>query len=136
MIKDNLTAYIDGESNKKPLWLMRQAGRYLPEYKKIRKEAGDFLSLCYNPEYAKIVTLQPIERFDFDAAILFSDILVIPHALGQELWFEENEGPKLNNKQLYDIIEKGFDIASFDKALEPVYDAISLIRKNLSKEKH
>ena len=78
-----------------PLWLMRQAGRYLPEYKKIRKEAGSFLNLCYNPELAKEVTLQPIKRFNFDAAILFSDILVIPNALGVDVTFVEGDGPVL-----------------------------------------
>ncbi|MEZ5773439.1 MAG: uroporphyrinogen decarboxylase [Hyphomicrobiaceae bacterium] len=78
-----------------PIWLMRQAGRYLPEYRETRARAGSFLDLCYNPELAAEVTLQPIRRFGFDAAILFSDILVVPHALGQKLWFEEGEGPRL-----------------------------------------
>jgi uroporphyrinogen decarboxylase len=80
---------------KPPLWLMRQAGRYLPEYRELRAKAGGFLDLCYNPEWAAEVTLQPIRRFGFDAAILFSDILVIPHALGQKLWFAQGEGPRL-----------------------------------------
>jgi uroporphyrinogen decarboxylase len=78
-----------------PVWLMRQAGRYLPEYRELRAKAGSFLSLCYNPEWAAEVTLQPIRRFGFDAAILFSDILVAPQALGQKLWFAEGEGPRL-----------------------------------------
>jgi len=78
-----------------PIWLMRQAGRYLPEYREVRAKAGSFLALCYNPELAAEVTLQPIRRFGFDAAILFSDILVVPQALGQKLWFVEGEGPRL-----------------------------------------
>jgi hypothetical protein len=79
-----------------PVWLMRQAGRYLPEYKATRAEAGDFLSLCYNSELAAEVTLQPIRRYGFDAAILFADILLIPDALGADLWFVTGEGPRLS----------------------------------------
>ena len=78
-----------------PIWLMRQAGRYLPEYRATREQAGGFLDLCYSPELAEQVTLQPIARYGFDAAILFADILLIPQALGQELWFETGEGPRL-----------------------------------------
>ena len=76
-----------------PIWIMRQAGRYLPEYRETRAKAGSFLDLCYSPELAAEVTLQPIRRFDFDAAILFSDILVVPDALGQKVSFVEGEGP-------------------------------------------
>ena len=79
-----------------PLWMMRQAGRYLDEYRKVREQAGSFLKLCYNPELACEVTLQPIRRFGFDASILFADILVVPDALGQEVRFETGEGPRLN----------------------------------------
>src|SRR5690349_879164 len=75
---------------------MRQAGRYLPEYLELRARAGSFLDLCFDPELATAVTLQPIERFDLDAAILFSDILVIPKALGRDLWFAQGEGPRLD----------------------------------------
>lgn len=78
-----------------PLWLMRQAGRYLPEYRALRETKGGFLDLCYDPESAAEVTMQPIRRFGFDGAILFSDILIVPHALGQDLWFEAGEGPRL-----------------------------------------
>lgn len=87
---------LDGEMlDPPPLWLMRQAGRYLPEYRALRADKGGFLDLCYDPLAAAEITLQPIRRFGFDAAILFSDILVIPHALGQNLWFEVGEGPRL-----------------------------------------
>ncbi len=79
-----------------PVWLMRQAGRYLPEYRALREQKGSFLNLCYDPEAAAEITLQPIRRFGFDAAILFSDILIVPHAIGQQLRFVENEGPNLS----------------------------------------
>ncbi len=79
-----------------PIWLMRQAGRYLPEYRALRKKADGFLDLCFDPERAAEITLQPIRRFGFDAAILFSDILVVPHALGQRVTFAEGEGPRLD----------------------------------------
>ena len=78
-----------------PIWLMRQAGRYLPEYKEVRKQAGNFLNLCYTSELACEVTLQPIRKYAFDASILFADILLIPDALGQKVWFVEGEGPRL-----------------------------------------
>src|SRR5262245_37971983 len=91
-----LIGALKGEAQKRPpIWLMRQAGRYLPEYREVRARAGSFLDLCYNPALATEVTLQPIRRFGFDAAILFSDILVVADALGQRLEFLEGEGPKL-----------------------------------------
>src|SRR5499425_2004670 len=83
-------------STRTPIWLMRQAGRYLPEYRELRTKAGSFLDLCLNPTLAAEVTLQPVRRFGFDAAILFSDILVVPYALGQKVTFEAGEGPRLS----------------------------------------
>jgi len=116
-----------------PIWLMRQAGRYLPEYKKVRASLGGFLDLCYTPEKACEVTLQPINRFDFDAAILFSDILIVPHALGQSVRFVEGEGPRLDPitsiAELPGLNKDGQ--AKFDKVCE----AVSLIRSRLAPDK-
>ena len=114
-----------------PIWMMRQAGRYLPEYKATRAKAGSFLDLCTNPELACEVTLQPLERFDFDAAILFSDILTIPDAMGLGLYFSEGEGPKFKNPvRTQRDIEK-LAIPDPTQELRYVVDAVSLIRKNL-----
>jgi len=110
-----------------PIWLMRQAGRYLPEYRALRAEAGSFLELCYDPRRATEATLQPIRRFGFDAAILFSDILVIPHALGQELTFAEGEGPRL--EPLQRVLP--FDPDAFGRHLGPVYEALAETRAKL-----
>ena len=114
-----------------PIWMMRQAGRYLPEYRAIRAQAGSFLDLCTNPELACEVTLQPLERFDFDAAILFSDILTIPDAMGLGLYFSEGEGPKFKQtiKTASDIDKLPIPDPYTD--LRYVVDAVSLIRKNL-----
>ena len=84
-----------------PVWLMRQAGRYLPEYREVRKQAGSFLDLCYNPTLTTEVTLQPLRRFDIDAAIIFSDILLVPYALGQTVNFKKDSGPILGEINLY-----------------------------------
>ncbi len=111
-----------------PLWLMRQAGRYLPEYRELRAEKGGFLELAYNSEAAAEITLQPIRRFGFDGAILFSDILVIPHALGQELWFESGEGPRLA-PPLVDGAWQGLEKAP--ARLDPIYDTVRLTRAAL-----
>jgi len=113
-----------------PIWLMRQAGRYLPEYRAIREKAGSFLDLCFNPQYAAEVTLQPIRRFGFDVAILFSDILVVPYALGQRVTFEDGEGPRLDALREPSALSRfGREI---DQArLEPVYDAIGRVKEAL-----
>jgi len=96
MESDYINALLKKEVTRTPVWVMRQAGRYLPEYRETRKKAGDFLSLCKSSELACEVTLQPLERFDLDAAILFSDILTIPDAMGLGLYFVEGEGPKFS----------------------------------------
>ena len=126
-----LLAVLDHEAQfPPPIWLMRQAGRYLPEYRALRAEAGSFLDLCYDPKRAAEVTLQPIRRFGFDAAILFSDILVIPHALGQPLTFAEGEGPRLEPLQRV----PHFDPVGFGKHLQPVYDALVETKAHLPGE--
>lgn len=114
-----------------PVWMMRQAGRYLPEYREIRAKAGSFLNLCTNPELACEVTLQPLERFDFDAAILFSDILTIPDAMGLGLYFSEGEGPKFTSPVRTASDVKKLPISDPYTDLRYVVDAVSLIRKNL-----
>ncbi|MCK5479130.1 MAG: uroporphyrinogen decarboxylase [Methylococcales bacterium] len=114
-----------------PVWMMRQAGRYLPEYREIRAKAGSFLNLCTNPELACEVTLQPLERFEFDAAILFSDILTIPDAMGLGLYFSEGEGPKFTSPIRTASDVKKLPISDPYTDLRYVVDAVSLIRKNL-----
>jgi uroporphyrinogen decarboxylase len=115
-----------------PVWLMRQAGRYLPEYRETRRKAGSFLDLCYTPELAAEITLQPIRRFGFDAAILFSDILVVPHALGRGLRFEEGRGPLLEPVTAGDI--ERLSAVGFHDHLRPVYETVAQVRENLSRE--
>ena len=113
-----------------PIWMMRQAGRYLPEYRELRAKAGSFLDLCFTPDYAAEVTLQPIRRFNFDAAIIFSDILVIPHALGRSVRFEVGEGPRLDPLDTPEKIAGLAAQADFTK-LEPVYEALRRVRRAL-----
>lgn len=117
-----------------PVWMMRQAGRYLPEYRATRAQAGDFLSLCYNSELAAEVTLQPIRRYGFDAAILFADILLLPQALGADLWFETGEGPRLST------IRDGAGVSALrptediHETLSPIYETVRILSRELPRE--
>ena len=115
-----------------PVWMMRQAGRYLPEYRKIRNQAGDFMSLCKNTDLACEVALQPIDRFNFDAAILFSDILTIPDAMGLGLYFVEGEGPKFHKPLRTETDINDLNIVDTNRDLKYVTDAVSLIRRELN----
>ena len=117
----------------KSVWFMRQAGRYLPEFKKIRSQNQNFINLCLNSELSSEITLQPIKRFDLDSAIIFSDILMVPYALNQKVEFLQNHGPKLENFNLNKFL-KNNDIDFIEK-LKPVYKAIEITRKRLNKEK-
>ena len=125
--KSRLVSALSGQLvDPPPIWLMRQAGRYLPEYREVRAKAGSFLSLCLNPALAAEVTLQPLRRFDLDAAIVFSDILVVPYALGQKVEFVEGEGPKL------EPVRNGKDLARLDRAaaearFAPVYETLARV---------
>lgn len=129
MVK-KLVSVLGGEATAvPPIWLMRQAGRYLPEYRGLRAKAPDFVRFCLNPELAAEVTLQPVRRFTLDAAILFADILLIPHALGQKLWFAEGEGPRLER------LRDGKDVAALhydSEQLAPVMQTIRAVRGALS----
>ena len=117
-----------------PIWFMRQAGRYLPEYRAVREKAGSFLDLCYNSDLAAEVTLQPIERYDLDAAILFADILLIPDALGQTLTFEAGEGPKLRPLMNKELLEQ-FRHQDIHAHLSPVYETVAKTRNKLADDK-
>ena len=114
-----------------PVWLMRQAGRYLPEYRKARKQAGSFMDLCCNPELACEVTMQPVDRYPLDAAILFSDILTVPDAMGLGLFFEEGEGPRFKNPVRTAADVQAIGIPDPESELRYVMDAVRLIRQTL-----
>ena len=117
----------------KSVWFMRQAGRYLPEFQEIRSQNQDFINLCLNSELSSIITLQPIERFNLDSAIIFSDILMVPYALNQKVEFLKNYGPKLENFDLESFLKN--DDLKFTEKLNPIYKAIEITRKKLNKEK-
>ena len=130
-----LLRVLDGEAlDVPPVWLMRQAGRYLPEYRAVRARAGSFLELCYTPELAEEVTLQPIRRFGFDAAILFADILLVPHALGQELRFVEGEGPRLDSVGDATALGRLRPADEIDEVLAPVYRTVARLARSLPGE--
>jgi uroporphyrinogen decarboxylase len=117
-----------------PVWMMRQAGRYLPEYRATRGQAGDFLSLCYNPDLATEVTLQPIRRYGFDAAILFADILLVPQALGADLWFVEGEGPRLSTIKQASDLDRLKPSDAIHEHLAPIYETVGRLAETLPKE--
>ena len=114
---------IDKKTNINPIWIMRQAGRYLPEFREIRKENTDFIKLCLNQDLSSVITLQPLKRFDFDAAIIFSDILMLPYGLGQKVEFEKNFGPKLGELNLNEITKTEIDF------VEKIYNVYRAIKK-------
>ncbi len=117
-----------------PVWMMRQAGRYLPEYKATRAQAGDFLSLCYNSDLAAEVTLQPIRRYGFDAAIMFADILLVPQALGADVWFVTGEGPRLSTITTADEMAALKPADAIHDKLAPIYETLRILRRELPEE--
>ena len=129
-MKNVLKDCIEGKKTSyTPIWFMRQAGRYLPEFREIRKKNPDFIKLCLNPDLVNEITLQPLKRFDLDAAIIFSDILMIPYGLGQKVEFKKGIGPILGEINLDKIINT--DPANFIKKLLPVYKGIEKVKNNL-----
>jgi len=126
-----LRALLREPTERTPVWIMRQAGRYLPEYREVRAQAGDFMSLCRNPELACEVTMQPLRRFKLDAAILFSDILTVPDALGLGLYFEAGEGPKFERPVRTAAEIKNLQAPDVADDLGYVFDAVRTIRKEL-----
>jgi len=124
---------VNKDKSCKSIWFMRQAGRYLPEFRKIRSQNQNFINLCFNSDLSTEITLQPIKRYDLDSAIIFSDILLVPYALGQEVNFIKNQGPILSKFDLKKFISN--DKINFTKKLNPIYKAIKKTRENLDKEK-
>jgi uroporphyrinogen decarboxylase len=129
----NLKKILINKKNCKSVWFMRQAGRFLPEFRKIRLNNPNFIDLCLNSSLSSEITLQPIKRFNVDSAIIFSDILMVPFALGQKVEFKKNEGPILSNFNLEQFLNN--DKISFSQKLHQVYKAIEITRKKLNKEK-
>ena len=129
----NLKKILINKKNCKSIWFMRQAGRYLPEFRKIRANNPDFIELCLNSKLSSEITIQPIKRFNLDSAIIFSDILMVPFALGQKVEFKKNQGPILGNFNLNKFLSN--NKKSFTPKLQPVYKAIEITRKKLNKEK-
>jgi uroporphyrinogen decarboxylase len=129
----NLKKILIDKNNCKSVWFMRQAGRYLPEFRKIRFNNPNFINLCLNSKLSSEITLQPITRFDLDSAIIFSDILMVPYALGQEVEFNKIKGPILSNFNLKEFLKN--DKISFSQKLHPIYKSIEITRKKLDKKK-
>ncbi len=122
------TCILKKDKNINPIWIMRQAGRYLPEFRNIRKNNKDFIKLCLNEKLVPEITLQPLKRFNLDAAIIFSDILMIPYGLGQSVTFSKGLGPKLSNIELNEILN--FNSEKFTSALNPIYKSLKITSKN------
>ena len=116
------------QTKNKPIWLMRQAGRYLPEFREIRIKNPDFIKLCLNENLSSEITLQPLKRFNFDAAIIFSDILMLPYGIGQHVEFQKNIGPILKDLNMDKILK--VDEVNFIKKINPIYKAIKLVKNN------
>ena len=129
----NLNHILSRKKNCKSIWFMRQAGRYLPEFREIRAKNLNFIDLCLNSKLSSEITLQPIKRFNLDSAIIFSDILLVPYALGQSVEFIKDHGPSLSKFDLKNFLDN--DVISFTQKLHPIYKAIEITRKNLNKKK-
>ena len=129
----NLKNILDNKISCKSVWFMRQAGRYLPEFREIRKKNKDFIKLCLNTDLSSEITLQPIKRYDLDSAIIFSDILMTPYALGQNITFTKDGGPKLSEFKLETLMDNNKE--KFSQKLNPIYNAIKVTRKKLKKNK-